>query len=87
MEVKTKLDDLEKKVNLISTKGLTADLINKYNFFLDGLQNYLVLYRLDVFIGLMKMVAIEKLNYGGLQECHKKVLKIGILQTLFLLPN
>ena len=48
IEVKTKLNDLEKKVEVISTKGLTADLINKHSilnvgkyFFSDGLQNYL----------------------------------------------
>ena len=30
IEFKTKLDDLEKIVEMISKKGLTADLINKY---------------------------------------------------------
>ena len=46
--VKTKLDDLEKKVKIISTKGLTGDLISKYGilnaakyFSSEGLQNYL----------------------------------------------
>ena len=43
------VDDPEKKVKIISKKGLTADLINKYSilngaksFSSDGLQNYLV---------------------------------------------
>ena len=31
IEVETKLDDIEKKLKIISTKGLTADLINKYS--------------------------------------------------------
>ena len=49
IEFKTKLDDLEKNVEIISTKGLTADLINKHSIFdgakyfsINGLQNYLV---------------------------------------------
>ena len=49
IEVNTELDDLEKKVKIISTKGLTANIINKYSilngtkwFSLNGLQNYLV---------------------------------------------
>ena len=45
------------------------------------------LYQLDVFIGLVKMVAIVILNCQGLQECHKKVLKIHILETLVLLQS
>ena len=47
--VKTKLDDLEKNAKIISTNGLTTDMINKYKvlnrakcFSLNGLQNYLV---------------------------------------------
>ena len=49
IEVKTKPDDFERKVKIISTKGLTADLENKYSilngakyFSSDGLRNYLV---------------------------------------------
>ena len=49
IENKTKLDDLESKVKIISTKGLKADLINKYSilngakyFSSNTLQNYLV---------------------------------------------
>ena len=48
-EVKNKLDDLIKKVKIISTKGLTNDLTNKYSilngakyFSSDRLQNYLL---------------------------------------------
>ena len=39
------------------------------------------LYQVDVFIGLVKMVAIVKLNHGCLQESQKKVLKIDISFT------
>ena len=46
IEVNTKLDDLEKKVKTISTKGLKEDLINKFSILngakYNGLQNYLV---------------------------------------------
>ena len=48
-EVKTKLEDLEKNVKLIITKGLTENLINEFSilngakyFSSDGLQKYLV---------------------------------------------
>ena len=48
-ELEIKLDDLEKKVKIISTKGLTVDLTNKYNvinrskcFSFDVLQHYLI---------------------------------------------
>ena len=48
-EVKNKLDDLIKKFKIISTKGLTNDLTNKYSilngakyFSSDRLQNYLL---------------------------------------------
>ena len=49
--MKNLLDDLAKKVKLISTKGLTEDLTNKYSivngvkyFSSNGLQNYLVFF-------------------------------------------
>ena len=49
IEFNTKLDNLEKKVKIISTKGLTADLVNNYSilndakyFALNGLKDYLV---------------------------------------------
>ena len=49
MEIKTKLDNLEKIVKIKSTKGLAEDLINKCSIFngrkyfsLDELQSYLV---------------------------------------------
>ena len=57
IEIKTKLNDLERK--LISTKGLTVGLIDKYSilngakyFSVDGLHNYLVFltFRKYVFI-------------------------------------
>ena len=48
-KLETKLDNLEKKVKVISTKGLRRDLINKINvpngskyFSFEKLQNYLV---------------------------------------------
>ena len=45
MEVENKVDELSEKNKLISTKGLTVDLVGKYGakyFSSDGLQNYLV---------------------------------------------
>ena len=66
-------------------------MINQYSilkyFSLDELQNYLVFNKLDVFIGLVKLVTMIKLNRGNLQECQKKVLKTHILQTLVLLQK
>ena len=57
MEVNTKLDDLEKKVKIISTNPLTADLINKYSiingakyFSSNGLQNYLIILKLNILV-------------------------------------
>ena len=61
VEIKDKLDDLSKNVKIISTKGLTKDLINKYSilnggkyFSSDGLQNYLV------FISTRRIYRISK---------------------------
>ena len=66
-------------------------MINQYSilkyFSLDELQNYLVFNKLDVFVGLVKLVTMIKLNRGNLQECQKKVLKTHILQTLVLLQK
>ena len=45
------------------------------------------MYSLDLFIGLVKIVATVKLNHGALQKCHKKVLKIYTLQTLILFQS
>ena len=43
------------------------------------------LYKLDIFIELVKMIATVKSNRGDLQECQKKILKVCILQTLVFL--
>ena len=62
MEVNTNLYVL-KKVEIISSKALTADLKNKHSIFneakfysSDGLQKCFNLYQLDVFIGLVMIV-------------------------------
>ena len=84
LERKTKLDDLEKKVKVISTKGLTQGLINKINFLngskyfsFDGLQNYLLydLIRRNLIpsdLLKLRQMAIIKLLHGNLQECREK---------------
>ena len=40
--------------------------------------------KLDVFLGLVKIAAIAKLNCGGLEECNKKSLKPFQPQILLL---
>ena len=35
----------------------------------------------NVFIGLVRMIGIVKLNRGNLKECQMKALKIRILQS------
>ena len=84
--MKKKLADLSKKVKIILTKGLTEDLINKYNIIdgahyscLDESQNYLL------FQSLFNYVITEsdaKLLCGNLKKCRKKVLKLHLQQTL-----
>ena len=67
-EVNTELDDLEEKVKIISTKGLTADMINKYSilsqakyFSPNVLQNYLVFLPIDLHTNIL-LIMILKLN-------------------------
>ena len=93
-EVKTKLEDLEKNVKLIITKGLTENLINEFSilngakyFSSDGLQKYLVFISARRIYQINKDGSDKKLNRGNLRKCQKKVLKIYILQTLVLLRS
>ena len=92
-EFNTKLDDLERNVKIISTKGLTADLINKYSilngpkyFFLQmdykTIQCLLSTRHIDS-IG-NNTVNIELLGSTGMSE---KELKIHTFQTLILLQR
>ena len=80
---KNKLNELSTKVKVISTKGVTNDLIDKIStlkevkyFSLGIFQNYLVFIpaikhiKLNIFIALLKSI------HGNLMECQKKVLKI-----------
>ena len=78
IEVNTKLDDIEKKVKIISTKGLTVDLINKYSipngskyFSSNGLPNYLVFTSNDLlveYIGNNNFSEIESMKSIGLSQ-------------------
>ena len=45
------------------------------------------LYQVDVLNGLILMIDTVEVYCGDLQECHKKVLKIHILQALILLQR
>ena len=79
MLVKIELNELSKKVESISTKGLTKDLINKYKI-LNGtkyfssaiLQNYLVFISGNKYFKFFSGTT----DIGNLMECQKKVLKI-----------
>ena len=79
--VENELNELSKKVKTISTKGLTKDLISKYNilngakhFSLEIFQNYLVFTpdknTLNILMALITFIR------GNLMECQKEVLKI-----------
>ena len=79
--VETELDELPVKAELISTNGLTKDLINAYStfkgakyFFSDVLQNYLVFISAEKYIKFL--VALKEFTHGNLKESQKKVLKI-----------
>ena len=70
-----------KKVKIISTKGLTKDLINKFSilngakyFSLELFQNYLAFIPDNKYINIL--MALIKFICGNLMECQKKVLKI-----------
>ena len=84
----------KKIVKIISTKVLTVDLTKKYSvlndakyFSTDGLKNCLVFISTRRICWIRKIAITVKLNLRDLQECHKKVLKIRILQTLALLKS
>ena len=71
------LNELSKKGKVISTKGLTKDLIDKFSIFNGGkyfswgiFQDYLV------FIPAKNLVLLLGSNRGNLIECQKKLLKI-----------
>ena len=71
------LNELSKKGKVISTKGLTKDLIDKFSIFNWGkyfslgiFQDYLV------FIPAKNLVLLLGSNRGNLIECQKKLLKI-----------
>ena len=79
--VENELNELSKKVKTISAKGLTKDLISKYNilngakyFSLEIFQNYLVFTpdknTLNILTALITFIR------GNLMECQKEVLKI-----------
>ena len=77
IEIKTKLNDLEKK--LISTKGLTVGLINKYSilngakyFSMDRLQNYLVFLTFRKYVFIFETNKIMIFLHGNLQDCQKE---------------
>ena len=88
IELKIKLNDLEKKVKIISTNGFTAVLINKCIMFL-MVQNIFIqmvykiiqcLYQLHVFIRLVKSVAIVKLDHvGGMSQNSIKNLRTSYI--------
>ena len=71
------LNELSKKGKVISTKGLTKDLIDKFSIFNGGkyfslgiFQDYLV------FIPAKNLVLLLGSNRGNLIERQKKLLKI-----------
>ena len=73
--------------NIISTKGLTADLVNKYSilneaiyFSLNELQNYLV------FVVALHLQIIEVIH-GSQKEYQKKVLHLHLQQTKVQIQN
>ena len=79
--VENELNELSKKVKTTSAKGLTKDLISKYNipngakhFSLEIFQNYLVFTpdknTLNILMALITFIR------GNLKECQKEVLKI-----------
>ena len=85
-DINKKLEDLAKKVKLISRKGLTENLINKYSilngakyFSSDRFQNYLAFLQSKItpFRGNSKFI------HENLQECQMKILKIHLRQNSF----
>ena len=75
-------------------KGLTKDLIGKYiilngakYFSSDGMQHYLVFILTRCINWISEDSSDSKIEWWGLQECHKKVLKTRILQTLVYLQS
>ena len=79
--VENELNELSKKVEAISTKGLTKDLINEFNilngtkYFSSGIfQNYLVFIPAKSTLNIL--VAVLEFVRRNLMECQKKILKI-----------
>ena len=73
----------QKKCKVISTKGSTKDLINKFSilngekyFSLEAFQNYLVFISAKKYNEYNILVALLGLNRGNLVEFEKKALKI-----------
>ena len=80
--VENKLNELSKKVEAISRKRLTKDLINGYkilngaNYFSSGIfQNYLVFVPAKKTLKIL--VALLKLTRENLMECQTRILKSG----------
>ena len=86
------MNDLEKKVKIISTKRLKADLLNKYSvlngakyFSSDRLQNYLV----SVSTNRIEYISndSDKTELSSSIGMSKNLLKIHIIQAFSLLQN
>ena len=83
------MNELSKKVKVISTNELTKDLINKFSilnrakYFSSGtFQNYLLFTPAKKYIKYF--VALLGLIRGNLMECQKKVLKMLLNKTAIL---
>ena len=90
VEVKNKLDELSKKIKVISMKRLIKDLINKHSVLKGAKYFFLAYYKniqyLNQLINMLNfLVAAKKFVHGNLKECQKKVLKILLDQTIFFL--
>ena len=82
VQANKELYELSEKVTLISTKGLTKDLINKYStfngaryFFKNGLQNYFVS---QVSINYFKLLT----NSYTVKEWKLKIYQIWVLGSI-----
>ena len=83
------MNELSKKVKVISTNELTKDLINKFSilngakYFSSGtFQNYLLFTPAKKYIKYF--VALLGLIRGNLMECQKKVLKMVLNETAIM---
>ena len=71
------LNELSKKGKVISTKGLTKDLIDKFSIFNGGKYFSLGIFQdYVVFIPAKNLVLLLGSNRGNLIERQKKLLKI-----------